>query len=84
MLDKGRNSEDDKASDISDSDVENVEDQEDPSHYESSSSSDDVDSESDTDEMSHLFVNVSKRFHVNFISDHTRYLLIIINYSFAH
>eukprot|EP00731_Ephydatia_muelleri_P038589 Em0817g1a len=45
------NSEDDAASDMSDSDVESVEDQEDTSHSESSSSSDDVDSESDTDEM---------------------------------
>ena len=38
------NSEDDAASDMSDSDVESVEDQENPSHSESSSS-DDVDSE---------------------------------------
>ena len=46
------NSEDDAASDMSDSDVESVEDQEDPSHSESSSSSGDVDSsESDTDKM---------------------------------
>ena len=45
------NSEDDAASDMSDSDVESVEDQEGTSHSESSSSSDDVDSESDTDEM---------------------------------
>ena len=36
-------------------------------------SSDDVDSESDTDEM-----------FVNFISDHARYLLIIVNNSLAH
>ena len=45
------NSEEDAASDMSDSDVESVEDQEDTSHSESSSSSDDVDSESDTDKM---------------------------------
>ena len=46
------NSEDYAASDMSDSDVESVEDQEDPSHFESSSSFGDVDSsESDTDEM---------------------------------
>ena len=46
------NSEDYPASDMSDSYVESVEDQEDPSHSESSSSFGDVDSsESDTDEM---------------------------------
>ena len=42
------NSEDDAASDMSDLDVESVEDQEDTFHSESSSSSDDVDGESDT------------------------------------
>ena len=59
--DEYSNSEDDAASNMSDSDVESVEDQEDTFHYESSSSSDDVDSESDMDTYS---FELCKRFKV--------------------